>query len=169
MTRKVGAADSDRAPLDASLPPPNAAGARAAVRLSDQYFLRCVRLISELADGELLTAIVFRAIVAGNIGYLDQDPAAAAKYSEIGTVPPDDLRRPLSVLALAGSLGLPYETTRRHVQKLVEAGNCRMEKRGVVAPASALEGPQQEEAMLANLVNLRRLYRGLLAAGVRLD
>ena len=75
-------------------------GARAAVRLSDDYFLRSVRLISDLFEGELLTAIVFRAIVAANIGHLEANPAEGAAYAGIDTPPPDDLRRPVSILSV---------------------------------------------------------------------
>jgi len=150
-------------------PVAGAAGARAAVRLADEYFLRTVRLIGDLFDGELLTAIVFRAVVAGNIGYLDANPAEAAAYGDIETPPPDHLRRPVSVLSLSGSLSLPYETTRRHVQKLIAAGQCQAVKGGVIAPASALVGPREAQAMLDNLANLRRLYRGLKKAGISLD
>jgi hypothetical protein len=146
-----------------------ARGVRAAVRLSDAYVLRALRLISDLSGGELLTAIVFRAIVAGNIGYLDGNPLDAAPYSDLETSPPDELRRPVSILSVAGALGLPYETTRRHVRKLVQSGQCEMTKAGVIAPASALTGPHLEAAMLANLANLRRLFRGLKRAGVDLD
>ncbi len=141
-------------------------GVRAAVRLSDEYVLRALRLISDLAGGELLTAIVFRAIVAGNIGYLDGNAAEAAQYADMDTMPPDRLRRPVSVLSVANSLGIPYETTRRHVRKLIAAGHCRREAKGVIAPAAALSGPAAETAMLANLANLRRLFRGLKKAGV---
>ena len=152
-----------------SRPTPGAEAVRAAVRLSDEYLLRTVRLISDLADGELLTAIVFRAVVAGNIGYLDANPAEAAAYSGLDSPPPDHLRRPVSVLSLAGSLGLPYETTRRHVGKLLAAGRCQAVKGGVIAPAAVLSGPREEAAMLANLGNLRRLFRGLKKAGVSLE
>jgi len=144
------------------------AGIRAAVRLSDEYVLRALRLINDLAGGELLTAIIFRAIIAGNIGYLDANTAEAAPYSDMATLPPDHMRRPVSVLSVADSLGLPYETTRRHVRKLIKAGHCRREGRGVIAPATALTGPASEAAMHANLANLRRLFRGLNRAGVDL-
>jgi hypothetical protein len=50
---------------------PNARGALAAVRLSDEYFLRALRIGADLKGGGTITAIVFRAAVGGNIGYLD--------------------------------------------------------------------------------------------------
>ena len=157
-----------QAVASAEIRPLGAQGVRAAVRLSDDYVLRSLRLISDMAGGELLTAIVFRAIVAGNIAHLDSNPAEAAQYSDLQCAPPDSLRRPVSVLSVANSLGLPYETTRRHVRKLIQAGHCRRVARGVIAPAAALSGPEADAAMLTNLANLRRLFRGLTKAGVSL-
>jgi len=144
-------------------------GARAAVRLSDEYFLRALRIIADLNNGDIITAIVYRAVVAGNIGYLDEHAAEAALYADVETVPPDHLRRPVSILSVAGALGLPYETARRHVRKLIASGHCRMERTGVIAPAERLVGPAEEAAMLANLANLRRLFRRLKQAGVQLE
>lgn len=149
-------------------PVSNARGARAAVRLSDEYFLRTLRIIADLTGGELITAIVYRAVVAGNIGYLDGRAVEAALYSDVETAPPDHLRRPVSILSVSGALGMPYETTRRHVRKLIESGQCRMERGGVIAPAEKLSGAAEQAAMLANLANLRRLFRGLKKAGIEL-
>jgi hypothetical protein len=145
-------------------PPLNPRGARAAVRLSDEYFLRTLRLIADLTGGELITAIVYRAVEAGNIGYLD----GRALYSDVETAPPDHLRRPVSILSVSGALGMPYETTRRHVRKLIASGQCRIERGGVIAPAEKLSGAAEQAAMLANLANLRRLFRGLKKAGIEL-
>ena len=39
----------------------------------------------------------------------------------------------------------------------------------VIAPVAVLSGPREEAAMLANLGNLRRLFRGLKKAGVSLE
>jgi len=66
----------------------SAHGARAAVRLSDEYFLRALRIVADLTEGDMITAIVFRAVVAGNIGYLDSHTAEAALYADLETVPP---------------------------------------------------------------------------------
>ncbi|MGA0604239.1 hypothetical protein ACO2Q3_26285 [Caulobacter sp. KR2-114] len=147
----------------------DAATARAAVRLSSEYFLRSARLMTETTQGDLMKAVVLRAILAANIGHLDQNPNVAAQFSGVDSPPPDDLRRPVSVLSVAGSLGLPFETTRRYVNKLIREGRCVRVKGGVLAPAATLDSPEQEQALLLNLANLRRLFRGLKRAGVDLE
>jgi hypothetical protein len=93
--------------------------------------LRSLKMIGELAGGELLTGLVSLARVQANVAHLDR---LAGGFAGIDTAPPDELRRPVSVLALSSSLGLPYETIRRHVAKMVAAGQCVRVKGGVVAP-----------------------------------
>jgi hypothetical protein len=139
---------------------------RLVARLSADYLLRSLKLIGELAEGELLTGLVNLALVQANVGHLD--PTGGA-YDSLESVPPDQVRRPVSVLALSASLGLPYETTRRHVAKMVETGECLRVKGGVVVPAAAVADPRRSEMLEQNLINLKRLYRNLRAAGVSLD
>ena len=112
---------------------------------------------------------MLRAVVAANISYIDQQSETSARYASLDHAPPDALQRPVSVLALAGSLGLPYETTRRRVAALIEAGRCVRVKGGIVALSAGQRGPDAERAMLANLVNVRRFLRALRHAGVQLD
>ncbi len=52
-----------------------------------------------------------------------------------GGVYPDTLRRPVSIQSVSLSLGVPYETARRHIHKLVSAGYVeRRGARGFVVP-----------------------------------
>jgi hypothetical protein len=139
--------------------------ARIVNRLSVDYILRSVRLISEHAGGDLMTGLVLRAIVAANAGYLDQDSKTFGLYAALDDAPPDEVRRPVSVLAVAGSLGMPFETTRRHVIKLQQAGLVIKVKGGVIAPSVGMLRPMDAETMLANVANLRRLCRSLKRAG----
>lgn len=141
------------------------AGARAAVRLGADYVLRSLQMLSELADGELLPALISLAIVQANVAHLEQDPA----FREVDQLPPDSARRPVSILALANGLGLPYETTRRHVEKMIASGRCARVKGGVIVPTAALDTDRHREMVVTNLANLRRLYRGLRRAGISLD
>lgn len=141
--------------------------ARLVARLSSQYLLRALKLVAEAYDGEILTAIVAQSIVAANTAHLDARDGQGASYA--GRPPPDELRKPVSVLAIAGSLGLPFETTRRHVNKLVAAGRCVRVKGGVIVPASVLDHPRSAKAAETNLAYVRRFLRELKAAGVTAD
>jgi hypothetical protein len=139
---------------------------RLVARLSADYMLRSLKMIGELAQGELLTGLVNLALVQANVGHLDR---MGSGFNSLDSIPPDEVRRPVSVLALSASLGLPYETTRRHVAKMVETGQCLRVKGGVIAPTAAVDDPRRAEMLEQNLINLRRLYRNLKAAGVALD
>lgn len=141
---------------------------RAVARLSSDYFLRALRLVADLHDGELITGIIFQAIIAANTAHLEQT-GEGARHAGNDSVPPDDLRKPVSVLGVAGALGLPFETTRRHVNRLLASGRCKRVRGGVIVPQSALQDPAMSTAASANLANVRRFVRELRRAGVVLD
>ena len=143
--------------------------ARLVGRFSSEYMLRLLQLLTELHGGDLMTAIITQAIIAANTAHLDTRTADGPRYASLAQAPPDAVRRPISVLALSRSLGLPFETTRRHVNRLVAAGRCVRMKGGVIVPASALQHPKSNEATLTNLAYVRRFIRALKAAGVCAD
>lgn len=130
---------------------------RRAGRLGSEYFLRSFLLIANAAGGRPVHAIVLIAIVDANVAYLDE-PQNAHLLPQSGP-PPDALRRPASITAIAGRLGLPYETVRRTVAGLVHEGLCRRVGRGYVIPESTLSGRPFGEVLSGNWGNLRRLYR----------
>ncbi len=153
----------------------DAAVARTAARLGVEYVLRTIAIMSEYGDGDFITALVYFAVASGNTVHLDQDPQTAGRYSGLDSVPSDDKRRPVSVLALAGSLGLPYETARRHAAKLVKAGTLVRVRGGLLVPEAVIRGESGGESAeenpnaMINVGNLRRLYRGLRRAGFAFD
>jgi hypothetical protein len=142
---------------------------RAAARISANYLLRCLRLITDLHQGELLNAIICQAIIGANTRHLN-DPADAVRlgFDDTG-LPPDVVRKPISILALADSLGLPFETTRRHVARLEAAGACKRVRGGVIVPTSALADQRFYEAAQTNLAYVQAFVRNLRRAGVPLD
>lgn len=76
----------------------------------------------------------------------------------------DDLRRPVTLSALARSLGLPVETTRRHVLRLVAQNLAeRTEHGGVVVTTRQLDTPTVRAAVLENNINLNKLLSDLAA------
>ena len=151
-------------PLDA--PEDNA---RLMARLATDFVLRSLQLVAKQHNGDLIMAIVAAAIVSANTAHLNPIAGAPARHANLDDVPPDDARRPVSVLAISGSLGLPFETTRRYVNRLIAQGQCRRVKGGVLANVEALSTPENNAVIVCNASNLRRLFRDLKRGGVTLD
>jgi hypothetical protein len=115
---------------------------RAAIRLASNYLLRNVEVVSEAADGDLMAGLICSAIIQANVRPLNNDPKLGKTYGHMDAIPPDELRSPVSVNALAESLGIPYETTRRHVNKLIKLGYCvKVGTRGVIVPSAIIASP----------------------------
>jgi len=139
---------------------------RLALRLSSEYILRSIDLMTNVVGGDLVKGLIFLAIVQANIQHLVHDDSLSQAYSEASDTVPDEARRPVSVHALSVSLGIPYETTRRYVNKLLNEGYCERVRRGLVVPAAVLQREQMLNALKRNFANLQRLMAGLRRSGV---
>jgi len=128
---------------------------RAALRLSANYLLRNVEVMSDAAEGDLMGGLIFNAIVQANVRPISNDMKLSKTYGQMDAIPPDELRCPVSVNALAESLKIPYETTRRHVNKLIKDGWCvKVGTRGVIVPASVISSPALIKAGLQQYSHL---------------
>jgi DNA-binding Lrp family transcriptional regulator len=116
--------------------------------------------------GDLLDPLVFAAIVQANLAPLRSDPEVQRRYANSGETLPDDLRRPISVHAVAQSLRLPYETVRRKIRRLVDRGLCVATGAGVVIPAAVIAGQDHAAVQAARLERLNRFHDELVRAGV---
>ena len=99
------------------------------------------------------------------IAPLTRDPGARARYGQLKAPAPDAERRPVSVNAVAASLGLPFETVRRRVRRLCDEGVCTVGPEGVVVPASFLVSPPYIQSVMLGHERLRRFYFELRTAG----
>lgn len=137
--------------LGVVLPDPNPVqddeAGRWVARYSARYFLKGLKLITESLDADLLTSMIFLAVNRANLSLLFADSDIARAYGAPDAVRPDDFRRPVSVMEIAGTLRLPYETTRRRVLGLVEMGACRRVGGGLIVPGAALSTPPVVKAM----------------------
>ncbi|HEX7759849.1 MAG TPA: hypothetical protein VF459_10120 [Caulobacteraceae bacterium] len=141
---------------------------RAAVRLTGQFFLRQCELLASTTGGDLLLGLVYVAITTANTEHMSE--AVQASYAELEESPPDELRQPISVLALSASLKLPYETTRRYVARLEQMGLARrMGRAGVIIPKCAHEEPATVEKIRRSFADLHRYVAGLRRVGVDID
>jgi hypothetical protein len=113
-----------------------------------------------------LDAVLVMAVNQANIAPLTRDPDARARHGALDAAAPDEARRPVSVSAVASSLGLPYETARRRLGRLARDGVCVLGGAGVVVP----QGFLASEAYLATVRGLHerawRFYREACAEGL---
>lgn len=129
--------------------------------LGVDYALRLVRLTTDLFDGDMVMGLVFMAAVRASSQQFRN--AAAHHPRDFAEPVPTEARRPISVSALARSLGIPVETTRRHVLKLTALGFAeRTEGGGVLITSEILDREELRLAAVANAANMDKLIEGLL-------
>jgi DNA-binding Lrp family transcriptional regulator len=108
-------------------------------------------------EGDLVEALVFTTALDANMVPVDRDADLAVLYGRLEESAPDELRRPVSMNAVAQSLGLPFETVRRRFVALVDRGLCVATPAGVIIPRSAVTS----EAYIALQRKRYELTRGL--------
>lgn len=117
------------------------------------FVLAGVRLMRDFWGGDLVKGLVFTAIWTANVKHVTNTSRATTS-----SLLPDDLRQPVSVLAISRSLRLPYETVRRHADTLVrEDLAVRAGRRGVFVPTHVARGT------MAGSVAAHRLVMAFLA------
>lgn len=139
---------------------------RLALRASTTYFLHSVDLMSRVVGGDILRGVIFTAVVDANVRHMKPGDAISQAYSEAGDHVPDELRKPISVHALALELDIPYETTRRHINALIADGFCVRAETGIIVPGAVIARDQMATALRRNYENLRRLMIDLRDGGV---
>jgi len=158
----MGTTQPPTAPLDsvitggrAQAPDPDRTGAASAddvaiaARLAGEFFVRGVEIVARAHGGDLLRGIIFTAIAVANS---ESAPVTGGSGE----------RRPVSVMAIAHSIGVPYETTRRYVNLLVNEGICVREgRRGVLIADHAFLAPEMVAAYRETFASVNRLATAL--------
>jgi Mn-dependent DtxR family transcriptional regulator len=116
-------------------------------------------------DGSLVDPLILATVIDANLAVIAKDPELQLRYSALDAPPPDEVRRPVSISAVAGSIRLPYETVRRRIAKLAEQGACKITPRGVVVPTATLNTPAYAEQAIARYERLKRFYFELKGLG----
>jgi hypothetical protein len=133
------------------------------MNLGADYALRLIRIFTDLFDGDVGLALVFIAAAQAGTEHLRQNDDYLSVVD--GEFFPDELRRPISVSALARSLGLPVETTRRHVVRLASGGYLlRTANGGVLVTSDILAREDIRKVAVLNAGNMERLIDGLRRA-----
>lgn len=119
--------------------------------------------LASVFGGDLVRALVFFAIVRASVAHLNVR-GALSDQAQDGLFP-NDLRRPVSVLGVSQFLSVPYETTRRHVLRLVEDGLCRrLGSRQFIVESDVLERPDIVELATYMSRQLQLMSRRVEAA-----
>ena len=148
-------------PPDAKAP----ANVRAILRVGNEFFLRSIDGMVAAQNGDLIAALIFNTLWIANVRHITHS-AANTQFRGLDDMPPDALRRPVSVQALANTLRIPYETVRRYVQTMIRKGDCiRVGKRGLIVPAAVHSQPHRRESLRAGLPSLMRFLDDLKLAG----
>jgi DNA-binding transcriptional ArsR family regulator len=115
--------------------------------------------------GDILDPLIVALVLDVNVSGISQDPELQRRYAGVGDIPPDTLRRPVSISAVAASLRLPYETVRRRIARLAERGACEVTRDGVMVPSSTVNNPGYLMLAGARYERLKRFYWDLKALG----
>ena len=141
------------------------ANIRAIFRVGNEFFLRSLDSMARVAGNDLVLALVYNAMWTANVLHITNS-AANVEYGGMENIPPDSMRRPVTVMALASSLRIPYETTRRAVQTLIKGGICvRVGGRGLIVPAAIHMRQDRLDAIRDALPSLLRFLTDLKRAG----
>lgn len=133
-------------------------------RTYDRFILRWVESAIRDFDGDLRLMLVHTALLLANEQSVLQDARLNAFYGG-STPPPEALRRPISINALAAMTGMPRETTRRFVARLEQRGFVDRTAGGMLAH---MEGAHLElciRRLLELYPNIRQFVLILRAGG----
>ncbi|MCP3733426.1 Lrp/AsnC family transcriptional regulator [Sphingomonas sp. RP10(2022)] len=101
--------------------------------------------------GDVMRAYIFYGVMRSNVAETLSDGDLAWRYAHEDTPPPDAARKPITIRELARAIEMPFETVRRQVKRLLDAGVLTtIGSAGVIAPLSVVVGEQaaQQNAKL---------------------
>ena len=140
--------------------------ARLAQRATAQFVLDTAELLSRAIDADTVRGLIFLGIISANTRHLRPGSPEGQAYAAKADAAPDSVKRGISVHALSHQVNQPYETTRRHVQKLISDGLCERRIDGIIVPAAALASPRVLQILDRNLANVFKFVDALELGGV---
>jgi len=109
--------------------------------------------------------LILLGVSQANVRQIVADPQLQLGYAFAATVPPDDVRRPISTAALSRALALPLETVRRRVARLSDGGLLVGTPQGLIVPAERLDTADHMRALAELEGILHRASSALVSAG----
>jgi hypothetical protein len=140
---------------------------RVTSRLTAAFLLDFIALAR--GEAHVLDALLASAIIQANVAEISRHADLAVEYAESDALPTDEMRRPVSMNAVASSLNLPFETVRRRVSAMAQEGFCQFVDGGVIVPTAVLAQPQYYIAAYKGYERLRAFYYQLRDLGLLPD
>jgi len=169
MTRPGATTLSSLAPLPLDrLDPDQLATVRLTARLTMAFLLDIIA-IARGEGGDVLDTLLMSAVIQANVEEINRRGDLQVAFAQSDEPPPDELRRPVSMNALASSLDLPFETVRRRIKGLVRAGQCVFVEGGVIVPSAVLTQPRYAADAYRGFERIRDLYYQLRGLGLLRD
>ncbi len=122
------------------------ANIRPLVRAGIVLVLRGADTLGRMHPGGFVDGLIFTAIWTANVRHITS-AAENLTFGGLDQVPPDEMRRPVTVNAIANSLRIPYETLRRAVNRMVRDGTAVRLEKGVIIPSRVFMTPAGQEAV----------------------
>ncbi len=136
---------------------------RFALRAANGFALDLLKLYR--GERDFTDALILAALIQSGSAAVSVDRDLQRRYAVCATPMPDELRRAISINAIANSLSLPFETVRRRIRRLVDEGVCESTAHGVRF-AAPLVAADLHHAMLEGAYEATRsLHLRLLRGG----
>jgi DNA-binding Lrp family transcriptional regulator len=104
---------------------------------------------------DLLDALVMMTVTHANVQTITRDADLQRRYATYEQLPPDHMRRPISINAVAQSLGLPFETVRRRVTKMLVLRVFKSTEHGIITRMPIVANRQHRKALESGYVRAR--------------
>lgn len=133
-------------------------------RLAVAFLLDVIGIVR--GDGHILDTLLVSAVIQANVQEISRRADLQVAFALSDQLPPDELRRPVSMNAIASSLDLPFETVRRRLNRLVREGYCTAVSGGLIVPSAVLNRPKYYVDGLRGFERLRAFYYQLSDLGL---
>jgi DNA-binding Lrp family transcriptional regulator len=135
---------------------PSISTLRLALRLANGFVLSLLGIYR--GDRDFADALIIAALVQCNSASVGADPELQRRFAYFDTPVPEPMRRAISINAIASSLGLPFETVRRRIKRLVADGFCETTSQGVRIADRAMSSEAHRQALGAAYEAVQTLY-----------
>ena len=154
---------------DAATKPPSPDLVRTISRHTLAYMLCAIsEMFRFYSDFDPLDLLIIHAVLNANVINVMKDTELDMEFGSLHTVEPDTIKQGVTRSALSRFLGLPVETIRRRVNRLIKIGVFAQRSGGlIVSEANAFKFGNNHRLQTTNMVLVKNLLRNLNRAGIR--